>query len=503
MAESGISLFLERIAQNPKDERLLQRFLVLMAEEPDNPQKCAELLLVAQTCSISQPQVALQIALAVFHYARLHEATEEMRRAAKISMASLKALGRMGAARAIRIELERLGVDVSPGASVHSPAPRSIREPEQDRSPVRAIRHEPEPDRSPVAGIPPAFDLAAMDETVPVPVPAPMVVLPSSAKKKVASPVIVQSPPVAQQPSPPPVVQYPPREEKAVPLSSLFTNEHTDAAFLAAISPPLTASGASAAEEHEEVPERLLPNFDDVVSAALAESRLISVAPASELAAPEPSYLSDPGTVVAAKALVHPAPQSSAKGHQELGEPFWNNLLLAICTTKDGRELAEHFPSKKGLTHFLMDHFRSIGIDLPQQTCQKLVALLHGDVDFSQVAFREDLSYYLWHALGAQPMLKLLESAGVARMGDVYWGYYLDILLGMQNARRAWYEIRSTLTDRSDERWAAVAAARLPTICHKLKLQEITWEPSSGIPALVYKLSRRPPPTLGGFLVGK
>ena len=441
MAENGISLFLERIQQNPGDERWMQRFLALVAEEPDSMQKCAELLLVAQTCSIAQPVVALQIVLAVFRYARDHEGIEEMRRAAKISMACLKALGRIGAAKAIRLELERIGAPLPPpSASGHLMAPPPIKD-----------------------------EINSLDAMI------------ASAVAKSSL-----SPPRPASPG----------EIPALPLSASYGTEKTDAAFLAVID-PVERREEETISKHRGMPaEVAVERFENIAPAAVAS--IPWHVPQPERRETAPFLEADPIAEGETQSRIR-----FANKHQLLTDSFWAKLYQTISTTKDRFDLCAQFPNKNGLLHFLGDHFRSMGIVLPQKTSQKLVGLLHGDADFTAEAFRESITVCLWHGLGAAPVAKLLDIAGLGEVGAEYWGFYLDLLLLVQNARRAWYEIRRTINSDSSESWAAAAYARLPSVCKKLKLQEFSWEPGSGTKTLVHLLASRPPPTLRGFLVGR
>ena len=442
MADSGISLFLERIQQNPGDEKLVYRFLMLMAEEPDSEQKCSVLLLVAQTCSIAQPPIALQIVREVYRYARVHGWGDEMRRAAKISMACFKALGRMNAAKIIRIELDRIGAD----GKQQSPAVLAA------VSPLGNAEENGMPS-SPTPANPPK----------------------SSAKAAVAPA---------------------PGEMSALPLSSAFAGDKTDAAFLAAIVPSVDL------EEEEPLSSSTPPNHgpdaQQVVSTAPQDGRVVN--PPHE---PDSSPSLDLADIPFPMEGDTQSRVDFANKNRLMTDAFWAKLYLAISTTRDRHDLVAQFPNKNGLLHFLVDHFRSMGVSLPQKTGQKLVALLHSDTDFDAPAFRDALTVCLWYGLDGSMVQKLLAAAGIAKAGSEYWGYYLDLLLLAQNARRAWYEIRRTIDEDSGESWALIAYSRLPSVCKKLKLHNFAWEPGWGIPALVQMLGRRPAPTMGGLFVGK
>jgi hypothetical protein len=115
--------------------------------------------------------------------------------------------------------------------------------------------------------------------------------------------------------------------------------------------------------------------------------------------------------------------------------------------------------------------------------------------------FSWELVQALWGWGPCQQTVAFLESMGIQRSGEGFWGFYLDGLIGAGWARRALFEIYSLCHEKRELSWARVAYGRLPEVWRLLKLRGFVWKDSDGVDSLCRRLSMRPSRRLEGVLL--
>jgi hypothetical protein len=474
--KQGLDRIIELIVKSPHEERLVMRFLTLVADEDDGDEKCELLLKVAQTCLMHHPWITLAIAFEIYKYAHQLGLGDYEVKALKVSMACLRILGKLAAAAEVKSEIEqilrRLGLPASEElADMESTAA-------EDAEPVAAVapgaeKCEPPPqvknvqDIDAPAALPPPHEL--LFDKKPSEPQAAQVSLSSEELRKLFDVGFKEED--KSQPNP----------EASIPAVFTCAFEYTSAKNAAQAGPvaPLAPN---------EPPQPALDAiFKEQESMGPVQPPEPPAAKNEEAQSPIP-FIEE----TVAKAVAPQVPH---------GETFLAlyQYLTGVDTHAD---LVRTYPQQKDLTSFISARCSAAMITAPECCYVKLARVFGEGKDYCDGGFCQNFTITLWYELGLHHVQNLLAMCHQDEQAAEFWGHYLDLLIVKKRARRALFEIRRVIDKDSGIEWAKAAYERLPQILSQLKLKRFAWSLHEGSTKLAQRLARRPLPSMSGMFVG-
>lgn len=181
-------------------------------------------------------------------------------------------------------------------------------------------------------------------------------------------------------------------------------------------------------------------------------------------------------------------------------EAFWEPLVAWL---KPGA-LSAHRRGGRDELELIRGHLiakcKSHGVALPVKALGRIAALLTKPLGTNQAAGRYRLTEALWEELGPKGVPLVLASAGLESAAPMFWGVYLDQLVGSGRARRALHEVRRGVDLGSSLEWVMTAMEHLPDIWERLHLRGFYWRKEEGVQNFIMRLAKREEMTLAHLI---